>query len=360
MWKSPRKPFWQCCELGRIEIDGTSASRDWKRIIPGLIISLASLIAVLVIIDIERFIQALRLADYRLVVLVFGLTLCWLLVRGVVWRTLLQGKASLPQTFWTVNQGYLLNNLLPFRLGEISRAFLLGKKAGLEFWQVFSTILIERALDVAFAAALLLAAMPSAFGTKWARQAAVGAGGFILLVLLALYLLAHFRQQAMKIFERLTARWNRLEKIGSRHLNAFLSGLAVLDDFKQFLKAVTWMALNWGIAVLQFYALVLAFFPTGKLVWAIFALGVLALGIAAPSSPGAIGVQELAMVAALAAFKLDASVALAAALTAHLTNYLVTGILGSYALFKDGETLSSLYRRVRHISIEPPSSNITD
>ena len=120
------------------------------------------------------------------------------------------------------------------------------------------------------------------------------------------------------------------------------------------------MALDWGIAVLQFYALVLAFFPDGKLVWAVFTLGVLSLGIAAPSSPGAIGVQELAMVAAMAAFGLDASVALAAALTAHLTNYLVTGILGSYALFKDGETLSGIYRRVRRISVEPPSSDLAN
>lgn len=323
--------------------------------IPGLAISLVSLAAVLTIVDLERFLQALRMADYRFVALVFGFTLCWLLVRGMVWRTLLQEKATFSQTFWTVNQGYLLNNLLPFRLGEIGRAFLLSSKAGLEFWQVFSTILIERALDVAFAAGVLLAALPAAFGATWARQAAFGAAGFIILVFAGMYLLAHYRQRAMQIFERLAGRWRLLQKVGSRQLNAFLNGLAVLDDPRQFLKAIAWMTLDWGVAILQFYALILAFFPDGQLVWAVFTLGVLALGVAAPSSPGAIGVQELAMVAALSAFGLDASVALAAALTAHLTNYLVTGILGSYALFKDGETLASLYRRVRGISVEPPS-----
>lgn len=314
----------------------------------------------LTIVDFERFIQALRLADYRFVALVFGFTLCWLLVRGVVWRTLLQGQATFQHTFWTVNQGYLLNNLLPFRLGEIARALLLSQKAGLEFWQVFSTIVIERALDVAFAAGLLLAALPAALGAAWARQAAVGAGGFILLLFAGLYMLAHFRQGALQVFEKLTRRWTWLARVGSQHLSAFLNGLAILDDIQQFLKAISWMALNWGIAVLQFYTLVLAFFPRGELVWAVFTLGVLALGIAVPSSPGAIGVQELAMVAALAAFGLDTSVALAAALTAHLTNYLVTGVLGSYALLKDGETLSGLYRRLRRISIEPPSSSMVN
>lgn len=300
------------------------------------------------------------MADYRFVALVFGITLCWLLVRGAVWRTLLQGKATFSQTFWTVNQGYLLNNLLPFRLGEIGRAFLLSSKAGLEFWQVFSTILIERALDVAFAAGILLAALPAAFGVAWARQAAFGAAVFIILVFASLYLLAHYREQAMQAFDRLARRWLVLQKYGSRGLSAFLNGLAVLDDLRQFIKAISWMALDWGIAVLQFYALLLAFFPESEVVWAVFTLGVLSLGIAAPSSPGAIGVQELAMVAALSVFGLEASIALAAALTAHLTNYLVTGILGSYALFKDGETLAGIYRRVRKISVEPPTIDPVD
>ena len=34
-------------------------------------------------------------------------------------------------------------------VGEIGRAFLLGKKADLDFWQVLSSILIERILDLA-------------------------------------------------------------------------------------------------------------------------------------------------------------------------------------------------------------------
>jgi hypothetical protein len=62
-----------------------------------------------------------------------------------------------------------------------------------------------------------------------------------------------------------------------------------------------------------------------------------------------VGVFEAAIVGALALFGVDASVALAAAITAHLIQILVTGVLGTYALFKDGESLTGLYRRVRQI-----------
>ncbi len=318
-------------------------------------ISLASLIAIYVIIDLERFIQALRMADYRFVALVFGFTVCWLLVRGVVWRTLLQEKATFPQTFWAVNQGYLLNNLLPFRLGEVGRSFLLSRKAGLGFFHVLSTVVIERSLDVAFAAGILLAALPSVIGAAWARQAAFAAGGLVLAFLFSLYLLAHFREAAVKAYIKLSGRWQFFGRFSSQ-LSAFLNGLAVLDDPRQFLKAIFWMAVDWGVAILMFYALMLAFFPDAQLVWGLFTLGVMAIGIAVPSSPGAVGVQELAVVGALAAFKLDASVALAAAITAHLSNYLITGLLGAYALMRDGETLADVYKSVRHISTEPPPS----
>ncbi|MGB6423127.1 MAG: hypothetical protein WBF05_14940, partial [Anaerolineales bacterium] len=58
---------------------------------------------------------------------------------------------------------------------------------------------------------------------------------------------------------------------------------------------------------------------------------------------------ELATVAALSVFGLSTSVALAYALTAHLLNYLITGVLGAYALARDGETISGLYYRLRRI-----------
>jgi uncharacterized protein (TIRG00374 family) len=324
-----------------------------------LVISLLSLVIIFLIADIRRFIEALRLADYRIVGLVFVLTLAWLGVRGVVWRSLLQGKATLRQTFFTVNEGYLLNNLLPFRLGEVGRALLLSRKAGLEFWQVFSTVVIERALDVAFAVGILFTALPFVVGAAWARQAAIAAGIIVLIALFSLYLLARNHERVVNLFASLARRWPILQRVGSHQLASFLSGLSILNDFGQFARSIFFMALDWGVAIAQFYCLVLAFFPEAKILWGVFSLGVLALGVAAPSSPGALGVQELAMVGALSAFGLDPSTSLAAALTTHLANYLITGLLGVYALAQDGETLSGLYRRVRQLpqSQIPPEAS---
>ena len=60
------------------------------------------------------------------------------------------------------------------------------------------------------------------------------------------------------------------------------------------------------------------------------------------------------MVGALSVFDLDASTALAAALTAHMANYLITGIIGVYALAQDGLTLTGVYKNVQDISPDQP------
>jgi uncharacterized protein (TIRG00374 family) len=314
-----------------------------------LIVSAISLAVVFYIADIRLLVEAMRLADYRLVALAGLLAVVWLGVRAIVWRTLLQEKATYKQVFSTVNEGYLLNNILPFRLGEVARAFLLSGKAALSFWEVFSTILIERALDVAMAAGLLLSTLSFVVGASWAWQAAVGTIALVLAGLAALYLLARNQEWALTQFEKLTSRWAVLNRIGRTQLPRFINGLSVLTDTNRFLRTIAWMILNWGIALVQYYLLLLAFFPDGEFLWAAFSLAVTALGIAAPSSPGAVGVFELATVAALSVFGLSTSVALAYALTAHLLNYIITGVLGAYALARDGETISGLYYRLRRI-----------
>jgi uncharacterized protein (TIRG00374 family) len=332
-----------------IQDGGGDSRKDWKRLLPGLIISAISLAVVLYLAKPGRLYQALRLADYRLVLVALVFGIAWLAVRAMAWRTLLQNKAGYTPVFFTVNEGYLLNNVLPFRLGEVARAFLLSHKASLNFWEVFPTIIIERVLDLAFAAGLLLATLPFVVGAAWARQAALASAVIVLGGLLALYILARYRAWALAQFHRLGQRWPVLLKVGGHSVEAFLSGLTVLTDGRLFLLAVFWIMLNWLIALGQYYLIMLAFIPHANFLWAAFTLSASALGIAAPSSPGAVGVYELVVVGALSLFGIQAATALAFALTAHLSQYLLVGVLGTIGLAKDGESLIGVYSRVRRI-----------
>jgi uncharacterized protein (TIRG00374 family) len=320
------------------------SARKW---LPGAIISVIAIAAILYFVDLQKFVEAIRKANYWLL-LVFGVSsIIWLGVRGLVWRTLLRNRASYRDVFLTLGEGYLLNNFLPFRLGEVGRAFLLGRKANLGFMDVLSTIVIERVVDLAFSAAILLSAVPFVVGAGSAEPIALVIGALVIVGLVVLYVLARNRDRALGLFDRLTARWPKVQKLGDTLLAPLFSGLAILTDGWLFIRFLLWMTLNWAISIGQFYILMLAFFPNAQPAWALFGLGAVAFGNAIPSMPGAIGTYEGALAGALTLVTHNESAALALAVTSHLFSYVVNGVVGLYALSNEGETLMGVYRQLR-------------
>jgi glycosyltransferase 2 family protein len=334
-------------------------SNFWKsarRWLPGVIISLVAIAAILYFVDLQRFLDAVRSANYWLLLGVFALSFVWLAERAVVWRTILRRRASYKDVFLTLCEGYLLNNFLPFRLGEIGRAFLLGRKSRLGFMDVLSTIIIERILDLVFAAAILLSAVPFVVGAAGAGKIALVIGVLMVLGLGVLYLLSRNQAWSIALFQRLSARWPGLQKQGGDFLVSLFSGLSILTDGWLFLRVLLWMSLNWAIAVVQFYLLLLAFFPQATSLWSLFGLGAVAFGNAIPSLPGAVGTYEGALGGAITLLGGDQSTALAAALTSHLFNYLSTGPIALFALAREGETLMGIYRQLRKRQEKPAES----
>jgi len=324
-------------------------SNFWKSIrrwLPGVLISLVAIAAILYYVDLQRFVEAISSANYWLLLVVFGCLMIWLAFRGIVWRTILRGRASYKDVFLTLCEGYLLNNFLPFRLGEIGRTFLLGRKSRLGFMEVLPTIVIERILDLTFAAAILLGAVPFVVGAGGAGKIAVIIGAVMVLGLLALYALARNQEWALGLFQRLSARWPGLQERGGDFLTPLFSGLSILTDGWLFVRVLLWMTLTWAIAILEFYLLILAFFPQATPIWSLFGLGAVAFGNAIPSLPGAVGTFEGAFAGAITILGGDRSTALAAALTSHMFNYLSTGIIGLYALSSEGETLMGIYHQL--------------
>ena len=90
-------------------------------------------------------------------------------------------------------QGYLLNNLLPLRLGELGRAFLLGRKINVSMFHVLSTIVIERVIDLAMAAALTILVLPRVVAMDWVKPVAYSTMTVVVIGLLSLALMARFR-----------------------------------------------------------------------------------------------------------------------------------------------------------------------
>jgi len=272
-----------------------------------------------------------------------ALTVLSLFAKAMLWRSLLHNQPSFWKTFLIVNEGYLLNNIFPLKAGEVGRAVFMGKETGLGTLHVLSTIVIERAFDVAVAAGLFLATFPLVLGAEDANKTmAVISLTVVLAVFIVLYLMARYQEKVHKLVERLGERWTFIKTFVSPKMESLLRGLSVLTNGRQFLLAVFWVAVTWVIWVSVYYVVLLSLNPEAPLWWGVFVDSFLALGAAVPSAPAGLGVYEASLVGALSFFGIEMSTGLSYALAMHLLQFVVTGIFGLIGLIKEGQSFSEL------------------
>ena len=214
------------------------------------------------------------------------------------------------------------------------------------FSEILPTIIIERVVDLAFSAVILLAALPFVVGAQGSERIGYIVGGVVAFGLVMMYVLARNNQWALDLFHKLSVRWPSLQKIGGSFLESFFQGLGVLTDGWLFLRFLFWMTLNWVIALVAYYLIILSFFPQAQPVWTLFVLGAAAFGGAIPALPGGVGTFEGAVSGALVIFTHDQSTSLAVALISRLYNYLNSGVIGGIGLMREGQTLSGVYQQI--------------
>ena len=324
---------------------GSNRKSIW-RLLPGVLVSLIALSVLFSLIDWPTFVAALQKANYRYLLLALPILVVSYMVRSRGWHILLMEEPSYKLVFFTEQAGYLMNNVLPFRLGEFGRAAILGRQ-GIGFWRVFSTIVVERAFDLFIAVGLFLGTLALVAEVPGARQVGIMVGFIVLAGMFALYLMARNQERILTWFDRLGKWLPRVVEIGHDRIAAFLSGLSPLTDFRRFVRVLLWIASSWGMAIVAHYYIMLAFIPEATLLWMAFSISVAMIGVALPSSPGFIGVYEAAYVGALTVFGVPYENALAFALVDHVIYIGLTGVLGAYALLREGQSLVHLFRSVQ-------------
>jgi uncharacterized protein (TIRG00374 family) len=313
------------------------------RLLLGILISLITLIALFWFIDGEEVLSALKQMNFIWIIPGLLLLFISLVTRAGAWRLILKKRISLQQSFLVVNAGYFVNTILPFRIGEITRAFLLIP-AGFKFWEALPTILLERMFDIVFAVSLFLAALPFLLDFSQGIIYASILASMVLIGFGLLFYLVKNQNRVLSWLEGLTLPWTKAQSWLVNQLRSVISGLVILTDPGQLVRTLVFMFLSWAIALIYQYLLLRAFIPDAKLIWAVFALGALALGVSVPSSPGNIGLYEASITLALTAFGVDRSVAFTYALTSHVLSLVITTLFGSFALVREGYALRDIWQ----------------
>jgi uncharacterized protein (TIRG00374 family) len=318
--------------------------KDIRRWLPGVLVSIIILAILSRAVDWNSAVVAFTTVNWAFVALHAAFYFASVSSRAMASRALLEDRPSFRDSFFAMMQGYLLNNVLPLRLGELGRAYVIGRKIGAGMFNTLPAIVIERFYDLAFAAIVLISTLPFVLsGVDWVVPVATSTLVVVSLGLLSLHLMARFRVQIKAWVDRLGHRVALVEKYIVPQIDTFLDGMAVLTNLKSFIWSLFWMTLTWVLGVGYMYALLLGFFPNGTVVQAAFAFGASSFAGAIPSAPSGLGVFEGAIVGALAIVKIGSGVALAYAVFHHLAHILYSGLAGLYGFSQDKIGLMDLY-----------------
>ena len=297
-------------------------------------------------VDFNALLGALATANYILILPAISLWLVGYVTRTLRWRTILAGAGgradSVLELFGVLMIGFATNNLLPARLGELARAYMLRRRTGLRKTFVLASIFLERVFDglalvtVIFLLSLLV--KPPA----WEREADIAANVQLIElvatvtfvgVAAAIGVLLYRHELATRAFgfvaRALPARLNRFA-VGA--FAAFVNGLSSMRRPGVVLGTALLSVAVWAIEWSAYVVIASAFdlgLPTPQLAAACaLLLVVVNLGIMLPAAPGYVGTFQFFAVSALAVWGVPREPALAVAIVAHLAQYVLVTAVG--------------------------------
>lgn len=323
--------------------------------------------------------QGLHLADVWVTLQTANL---WWLIPGILvyfigvwarawrWHYLLRPikPISTNAMFPIVTIGYMGNNILPARAGEVLRAFVLRKKHGVPVSASLATIVVERIFDGVVMLMFVifnlngLAQLSGDSGFVGSIQTVALLGTIAFAVALALFLLAAiYPHQSLGLYHRWImprlpgAVRDRLTPM----LESFWQGLESLRSPMNILMVFLTSIVIWLFETAKYWFVMHAFdfsLYSGGFFGLMLMNGVVNLATTLPGPPGHVGTFDGPGIAVLAAYGLPREIAASYTLTLHAALWLPITLLGAFFMAREGLNWNEVraeYEKLEHDESAP-------
>ncbi|MCI0370807.1 MAG: flippase-like domain-containing protein [candidate division NC10 bacterium] len=318
--------------------------RSLTRTALGTLLSAGLLFLIVRQVNLDLIREALGHVRWTLIAAVVILYFVGAYLRAVRWRLLFREPEglSLAHLFAATLVGYMGNNLLPARLGEVARAYVAGRRGGLSLGYALGTVVVERVLDVmtvVVLAGLALPFVPLSDGMRrtWVLGVLLGAAAFGGLLWIR-------RQGPEGPLLGLLARWAP-SGVWARVADlarALAEGATGCDFSLRAPALVGWTVLLWatyGFTVqVAFWSLDFALPWSAALALLVY----MGVGLSLPSAPGFVGTFQFFTVAALALYGVEVSQALTFSVILHASYFVPVTLVGWGILAAEHLTLKQL------------------
>jgi len=326
-----------------------------KKLWIGLGISLFFLFLLFRKIDFDKLLGAFREMDYRYLWPAVLFTFISYFFRAIRWRFLLLPlkKTRLGNLFPATIIGYMMNNILPARIGEFVRAYVLAEKEGLSKSAVFATLVVDRLFD-GFTILLILLftffTVKLPLGMEGVQHSLV-AGGYVSLalyfsVIIFLIVLRKRTDGTIRLIGKLLRPFPSkvAEKIIPL-LGSFIGGLRLTSNTTELMALVFTSLLIWAFAIWPVDLVLHSFGISLPITASMFIMVFLVFAVMVPASPGYVGTYHAACVYGLMAFNIQKEKALSVALIIHGVNFFPVILAGAYYLWRDNVSLRAIKER---------------
>jgi len=276
--------------------------------------------------------KALKGANYLWIIPAAIIDVLLIYIRAVRWHYFLEPikRVSHYNAFMATGIGFLANMVIPARIGEFVRAWLLGKKESISKSASMGTVVIERAIDGLSVVIVILIVfffvdVPEDKRVYWntLKTAGYTVCYFYAIVFAALFL---FHRRVRWVEWIMNAMLGVLPE-GLEHkardiLESFRSGFDVLESGHHIIAIAIWSVIFWiiagGVNIAFFYAFDLENLP---FIATYLILMAQVIGVMIPS-PGFVGPYHAATMAGLAFYGVDEEMGLSVAIVMHATMFL--------------------------------------
>ncbi|MFC1562630.1 lysylphosphatidylglycerol synthase transmembrane domain-containing protein [candidate division KSB1 bacterium] len=326
-----------------------------KRYFVGIMLSIIFSYFAFKNVDISEFFDILKNIKYGYTFPIAFLIIGGFVLRAFRWKYLIEPVkvVNLNKLFSSTMIGFMANNILPVRLGEIVRAYSIGKMENISKSSAFATIVVERVLDVFFVIILFLLLL-FLFPLAISFPADLIKNGYIIFIFAIFFLIFLLfimlkKELILNLVERVLRSFpEKISKRVHRIVDSFIKGLDFFRDTHHFIPLLLLSIAMWSIYLLSYYFAFLSFgFFDGNYYTYFLAGAVLlvlgSIGLMIPSAPGAIGTfHTFCILGFFIVGMRDKNQAAAFAVFYHGVSYIVVTIVGLIYFLKENMHLSEM------------------
>jgi uncharacterized protein (TIRG00374 family) len=275
----------------------------------------------------------------------FGVLTLIHFLRVLRWQPLLAPLAEI--SFWRLNrvsaEGFMYLFILPLRLGELARPYLISKRGDVDMTSALATVVVERIVDGLIVSGLLFVVLlylpdQGSAGFIEIRGAAFLAIGVFSSALSVLIAACFWRDSTLNLIDRIVGIFS--VKIAGKVrllIENFYAGLAILPSWRHLAVFMGYSLLYWLLNGYGYYILALGFDGLNVPLMAGYAMMCcVVVGMMLPNPPANVGVFWYFLLKPMALYGVATgnTAATAFAVTAWLGQFVQQTGFGLYYVFK--------------------------